>query len=626
VALLLTAVWFAVSFFLASPILVAQEDDGEEPAATGPRPGKDFQKLEPEDLEPKPVLDLDTTAFAELQKEYRAAIKAVIEPHRDAQAAFLAKQQAAADAMFKDASRSGNSRLMGAARDYQRIIEEATATLAEKGSFTLPGKVRRELEDVFVTARQEKEEMDRPVDPKLADIEVRFVTRFKELVAARATALEVEFPPEEIEAKLKEFKERDLVAKDTPAPTTQPGETNPVVTPSGTDPEFMPKVPLQPEGPVLAGLGTGDKWVTIGRWTGEIVGMEVITLDCANRQSDIMERIYNPMADAESVSRFKAIKPMPAKPNFAFRLLRIEGMSGVDSVLQWPSEKNRWQLTFRVKPLGEMVPENHGFDFQVSLPGEELAAAFGAGAVQADTVGAGNNPGASAQVPTTKPQVVSDADEAKKIPIRITTKPDGARVYVDDTLAMDRKTKQPMLSPCDLRVLPGKHNIRLEKRGYLPREFKDFVCQPGKRIITDLMPDPKLVSKTITVKAGQADWLPTGIQVKTGEKVYLSASGEWSCAEKKDRCGPGGIPNDKDHYRYYMDSKNDVRQAYKRNYGALLVKVSNDGEMYAVGEELEFKADMDGEIMLDINELPGKDRRGNVGSMEVYVVAPVQAQ
>ena len=49
--------------------------------------------------------------------------------------------------------------------------------------------------------------------------------------------------------------------------------------------------------------------------------------------------------------------------------------------------------------------------------------------------------------------------------ITIGTYPDGAKIYIDDTLVLD-ENGEPGLTPAKLTVIVGYHNIRLELEGY----------------------------------------------------------------------------------------------------------------------------------------------------------------
>ncbi len=569
------------------------------------------QVVEVVEEEAPPELDLETPEFVALQKEYRAAVAAVNGPHRQALNQFIDRHVAIAESQYNDAKRTGNTRDMGTARDYLRIFTHAREQLEAEGRFDLPEKVRRELAEVLEKARREKDEVDTPIAPALAKAEEDMLARFREQVAARAEALGVEYPEAEVEAKLKEFKERELAIK---APPPRPG---------GQTGAVGEVIPVEDLGPVLASSGEGAAWVTIARWTADMMGMDVITLECGNQQRDYAEDRFSPMGGADSKTRYQAVRPMPPHPAYAYRLKRIPGHSGIDGVMEWPSERNQWRLTFRVKPLGDTVPERHGFDFEVSLPGTELAQVFGADATTADAAAGDVKGGPETKVIGSRKDPAADPD-AGKIKLRVATRPAGVTVHVDGEPQVERATRKPLLTPCEILAAPGNHSIRLAKPGFIDKEFKDFSVQPGKRIVWELVQDPKMTVKSIPLKANQPDWFATGVAVKAGDMVVISASGQWSCGDKRDRCGPEGLPNDKRYYKYYAKSEDDVRQSQSIPYGALLAKVGPDGELRAVpAAGLQFKAEAEGEILLDINELSGKERKNNAGKLDVSIVAPV---
>ena len=133
-------------------------------------------------------------------------------------------------------------------------------------------------------------------------------------------------------------------------------------------------------------------------------------------------------------------------------------------------------------------------------------------------------------------------------------------------------------------------------------------------------PPPAAEEKTVVVSAKSTDWTRSRMTVKNGDEVFISASGTWICGSKGEETDAGGYPNTARFSHYYLGAMEAPRTVLGASYGALLIRIGEEGKPLAAGKELKLRADSDGELFFDINErADGAARRDNVGTLKVFI-------
>jgi hypothetical protein len=126
----------------------------------------------------------------------------------------------------------------------------------------------------------------------------------------------------------------------------------------------------------------------------------------------------------------------------------------------------------------------------------------------------------------------------------------------------------------------------------------------------------------------KADWTRTTMFLKPGDRVSISAKGQWKLPRITAPCGPEGRQEDDYHRgnptrfvrkfrngRYYTEPQarkdpNRDRQDPKITYGALLYRIGRNGEPKLAGRSIKFMAEDTGPLFLDANILTGRKHRG----------------
>ena len=102
-----------------------------------------------------------------------------------------------------------------------------------------------------------------------------------------------------------------------------------------------------------------------------------------------------------------------------------------------------------------------------------------------------------------------------------------------------------------------------------------------------------LTTHKIAVRTN-VSWQRTGIQVDSGERIALAASGEYVFHSAGYTCGPEGIPDAKPFTGSWP--------ATELTGLALIGKIGETGIPFLVGPAAEIQADHDGELFLGVND------------------------
>lgn len=564
------------------------------------------EKTDPKKSEKAESISFDSLAFYNLQQAYKTEKKSINAPFKEKLLTLIQKNLAEADNLYNEKKKSGNIKGMAIARKAKSIFTKAMEDLQKNGEFELPEKMRKELQENVDKCRNEQKEILKDIDSKFKELDAKYQKKFTEIMAAaipEGKAPEQEF----INKKFQEF-----LATEIPKPEA---EKNAMANKAEMK-ELGIEVPEQPEkplSPIIAEKGTGNKWVDIAEWTGQMMGMDIVNIPVLNQVKDYADSQYFPIADADSKLSYKALNPMPEHDHYAFRLKRVPGAKDVD-VLEWPSKRNDWNIMVRTRAVltGETPPIKHSFIFQVSLPDKEFKKIFRGKLLSLSKE-------KDVETKTTQNKIA-------KIKITILSQPKGANVYVNDNLyKFQGKT---ILTPCKIMV-PEECNIKISKLGYFDKIYDNFKAVPDSPLKAVLQKDDSIKSYKKNISAAAASWTSSEVKIKTGDQVMIEVEGVWCCTKStKDKCGPEGIPNTTENYKYYSDSANDQRQLNTAPYGALLMKLSSkdDNIVTSVSGSKKFTATKDAEIFFDINEREGKPRKGNKGSLKITIMVKSEKQ
>jgi hypothetical protein len=540
---------------------------------------------------PAGQINLQAPEYQAIREAYERKKAELNAPRLDKLRSLLKKQIADADATLKEKELAGNIKGMAIARTAKTIFEECRDDLEKKQDFTFPARVRRELEPTLATCREEKQKLDEAFTNQLAGIEEESFLRFTEVVRNNPQTAAMASDRESLKGWF-----RELLRTEKPAP--KPPTTGPATNAAPTNVVAGATNVVAAKPAIFARSGDAEKWVLFGRWTADMVAMDIVALPVLGRAVSGETQKYNPMTGQNSTLRYEAIRALPLRGDYRFRLRSMPGMEPVD-VLDWPSEANGFTLAVRTH--ADIL--SHGFEMEAGLPAVEITRLF------PDTV----EPGAEA--PTNAP--------LPKVKLNIATKPPDALVYVDGVLYRNDK-EAPVTTPCTITVDAGYHTIRVSLLTYLEMMISNYNFREDRDVWWTFRKDPRVVEKTLIVSARNDGWTSSGIKIDKSYQVLIEAEGKWVCGNKGEECGPDGYPNTKDFFHYYVGGSGP-RQLLGSNYGALLVKLNENGSPRLIGKGGTIVTDKAGTLFFDINETPYKVlRRDNSGALtlKLTVIPP----
>jgi len=246
--------------------------------------------------------------------------------------ALLAECLARAEKLLEEKRKSGNIAGTAAARTAVTLFTQCAERFEKEKTFELPAEARREISDIVEDCRKRQ-----------AEIESNYAVDIEALDFRYAEDTGEETPPAEI----------------PPPPQPQPAP--------GSDGAAGP--PPQPDTPqVMGSQGPGENWVTFARWEAEVYGLQVFHVKVLGRFKEGSTRVSDPIVGKQGVETYLPVRviPVAAAPGCVFRVMSVPGMPSADPV-RWPEHANRWSITLRVRPQGE-VPSRHAVELQVSSP------------------------------------------------------------------------------------------------------------------------------------------------------------------------------------------------------------------------------------------------------------------
>lgn len=112
---------------------------------------------------------------------------------------------------------------------------------------------------------------------------------------------------------------------------------------------------------------------------------------------------------------------------------------------------------------------------------------------------------------------------------------------------------------------------------------------------------PKSREQKVTVRGNQA-WTSTGIPVKRGQEISISANGTVIYDDKGNSCGPDGTS--------WSDTKDKQDPIYTKPHAGLIGRIGLTGTPFFVGSKYKAKVNIEGPLYLGIND---KWYKGNTG-------------
>ncbi len=550
----------------------------------------DIGKAEPAKPEPakEVTIDMGATAIFALKEAYKKEKSVFTEPLKEKLLAILQQNITEADQLYEQKKKGGNVKGMAIAKDMKSMLTDFLDQLNKSGEIKFPGKVRDELADKLELIKKEYTAGALEVNDKITALEASYLEKFK--TAASPQLADANLAAADAEKLLKEkfakFLKEEIKCSEPPPP--KPGEA--------ANPDEVAKE-KEPESPIIASKGNGNKWSDIGELNVTTGGAEVIRVNL-KASDDYSEVQPNAISGSDTTIKYRVIKPITsAKDDFAYRLMRVPG-KGACEVLEWPSNGNNMALVIRTNK-GQTTCS---FIIQASFLGKDSDKAFG-----------------KEKSPSVKPPAAGAGETvaASVIEIPVRTTPDGASVMVDGQIYRGAKG-ETVKTPCNVLLTNVSHKLKIIKTGYIDKLYPDFTPAKGAAIQCNLELDPNF--KKLQFPANTPDWKALGINVKNGDKVVIVAEGSWSCGDSKDRCGPEGYPsNDIRFGKYYLGKEKDNRLMISAYYGCILFKVGKEGNMQAYTSTMrDFTAPADGEIYMGVNQ-ESSLRKRNSGVMSVLV-------
>ena len=531
-------------------------------------------------------VDLHTPGMQRLRQAYLKQVDAPRVARLAQLEKVLEEQHAAMDALLKEKTRSGNVTGQAVARNGLSILEKCGKSLEAKGDFEVPENVRAQLAPMTRGVAQAKERIDGQYGEEVAAVKQQYAERFAAQVRAQGH--------EDLDAEALSGLFVQLVEGSGKPPEKKPEQTPAEGKPDEGEedkPDAGTPTPSRPV-PTIAS-GEGGNWVTLARWQAEVSGIEVVGVPVMDRREGGEKEHASMMTGKPFMTHYDPLRVLVPGDGYVFRIRQIVGSSQID-IIEWPAPRNEWTMQARIRPTREL-PATSTIEIQVSFPGAaDLPFAEGVTAAAPES-----------------------AEPQKLVEMMIDTRPQGAVVYVDNfPLKEDGKY---VVTPCTISVPEGARDLKLRLRGYLDGLLPGLQARDGRRLTLTLRKNPNFEKKSITVPA-RSSWTSSQMTVQKGDRLRIVPSGEWSCGKKREKVGPRGYENNQQFFHYYLDPKASPRQMAGVNYGALLLRIGEDGKMVPVGMGMKLTVNTPGELFFGINEVDdSSERRDNAGALRVDV-------
>lgn len=527
--------------FLLIPMLAAVAAMGQEPDLSAPA----YQVVKKAWLQEKATLD---SARA---RSYHDLLEARI---------------AEAEADYREKTAVRNVKGLSIARKAKTISEEALDSVKSNGTFTVPGTVRRELEDWIKKLLADKQAIDQQSETSMSNLTVKLKGQFAQVVAQQSgqpapagSALDTLFD--------------QLLATEPKKEAPPPDKTKPT-----------PGTPEAPDtnSPWFASSGEAADWFTAGRWTCDMMAQDIISIPILNVTNTFTGVKEHGLTRQSSTYTYEVVKPIKGEPgvSYAFRLKRLPDRQPV-ALLAWPTAAGKGRLEFRTQPT-PMIPSPHGFELEAALLGGKTTAPSGPAPVE----------------------------------VRIESNPAGAQIRLNDKLIANAEGES-VLTPVRLRLPPGPHTLRLSLQDHVTKTYVKWSPQATPLVNWKFQHESALPPNQTLRLDPTKSWIPSEVRVNIGDRVWIVPSGKWTIGSKSELCGPEGYPETSKFPHYYGSGA--LRQNLNAPYGCLLVRFGYTAEPVAVTNTVKLQAPAQGILFFDVNEKP-ELRKDNRGQMPVNII------
>lgn len=357
--------------------------------------------------------DTQTPEFSSIVERYRTALIPAQQKHLSALTQHLQRYLDDASEMLKEKKKFRNTTGIAIASTACSIYESALSNLNATGTFELPAKVRRELENTLAEFNTGRTLIDTTLANEKNKLFKQYSDEFAAQVLKTAPALTSPEARSKIDERFKAMEKGSSPANSPEKPNT-PAPSSATTT-TGTA-----------EDPVIAESGSSPSWTTIGTLTANIRAMEVWEINLAKMLpgTNVMKQ-YSAMSDSTTEIRIVITTTDFTSPTTMYRVLRIPRFNAV-TIVDWPSDANGYHLNVRT-PSPERIPCPVGFELQAST--------------------------------LTAPSQKAVTPPKRAITLSIRSTPTHAAVYLDGAL-------QPEATPCTLQLPVGPHDFRLSFVNY----------------------------------------------------------------------------------------------------------------------------------------------------------------
>lgn len=410
--------------------------------------------------------DTQAPAFKAIVSRYTTALAAEQAQYTTAMSRHIKKYIDEAEEMLQEKKKNRNTTGIAIASTSKDIFETALSNLTATGTFTVPTKVRRELEATMGEFNTGRALLDNSLAAKKSTLFKQYSSEFSALILVLSPDLKGPDARNKMDERFSAMVEEKMPPP-TPSPVPMPAtDGTPSVTPNPTptkttdntpgatvppSPEWMapPATSESANSPVLAESGQAASWITAGTFTASIYHMEIFDLSLREmHQGTNIVNQFSPITGATSKACYYASQTNIMNPGMVYRLKRIPNHIGV-TVAEWPKQSNDFLLTVRsTRP--EKSPSLVGFELQVAIPGKDAS--------------------------STMNRTSSRPSASRHIALTIKSTPPHATVMIDGALAPDKFT------PCTIPVTVGPHSVRLTLPGYKDLVVTNFVFTVDRQV------------------------------------------------------------------------------------------------------------------------------------------------
>lgn len=373
--------------------------------------------------------DTQAPEFSDIVSNYHTALAEAKGKSLSSMTKHIQRYLDEAGEMLKEKRKSQNTTGIAIATTASSIFTSALSNLNTTGTFEIPQKVRRELENTMTEFSSGRALIDSYTTKEQA----RIFKQFSDVFAAQCQKHSPALTSPEARVKMDErFLAMSKAALAPTAKTAVAGASPGTPAPNDSGTNTPAGAALSP---IMAESGESPTWIPVGKLTANIRNMEVLEIPLAGMRLGTNSIMKNSaMSDSTIEIIFVATATNFTHRGAHYRLMRIPKFNDV-SIMDWPTDSNSYYLNLRT-PSPEWIPFPIGFELHVSSLPE------------------------SVNKPAQPPQ--------RKIALTVQSTPPRATIYIDGVRQPDTVT------PCTLQIPVGPHDFRLSLDGYLDLNVTNY--------------------------------------------------------------------------------------------------------------------------------------------------------